>query len=368
MKMIKKMKEKRTLTALLLAGMMIGAALFAFGGSVAAEETDQSKGFVIIEDPVDFSDVPGCESLDILTVTVSELDGERLNFTIKDNGKITSATSLPSGLHLNYMIDSTSIEITIFIYEEDSPVYPDKGIVVNNAPPDTKASAEGDTLKISTPYKSLPGIHVGSILSKSWAFTRIIAGGGGGDDGDIAPGQTHGTGYPVPEEYGKDYIVTMGPKIELTADAIEKSVKVGDEVQFSVGFKNTGPNTATVGLRADASESGWYVKFESKSLQIEAGETEYATLLVRPPPDAVEEDYTDILVTARGNSMELKVTVAKTTSNVAPPGQTLDDMDDAGGASADLDGGGTPGFGAIGLVGAVAAASLILAAGKKRRR
>ncbi len=198
-----------------------------------------------------------------------------------------------------------------------------------------------------------------------------MAGGGGGDDGDIAPGETHGTGYPVPESYGNDYTITMGPKIELTADALKKSVKVGDEVQFSVGFKNTGPNTATVGLKSVCAESGWSAKFDPKTVTMGAGETVYSMLNVRPPLDAVDGETTEIEVTARGSILTLTVTVSETqaTSPVAPPGQTLDDMDDAGGSSAGSDAGGsTPGFGAIGLVGAVATASLILAAGKRKRR
>ncbi len=182
--MIKKMKEKRTLTTLLLAGMMIGAALFAFvgcAGSAAAgattvatqpkpqaegaESTVQEGEFVLIENPADFSTVPGCESLDILTVMVFELDGALLYLDMEMNGDVlTTLSPIASEITLWFMIKNTEINIVLHIRWQG---YTDQGvIVVYDAPPDTTADADGNTLKIAVPYKSLPGIHVGSVLSK----------------------------------------------------------------------------------------------------------------------------------------------------------------------------------------------------------
>ncbi|PKK85660.1 MAG: hypothetical protein CVT48_04495 [Thermoplasmata archaeon HGW-Thermoplasmata-1] len=150
----------------------------------------------------------------------------------------------------------------------------------------------------------------------------------------------------------------MGPKIELTADALEKSVKVGDEVQFRIGLTNTGP-AATIAVKGKASEIGWDHDFEPRSIAVGEKATEYVLLTIRPPLDGVAGDSTAFTVVARGNTLDLAVTLTESkTDRVGAPGETIDPGEIDPGTPG-TDGGGTPGFGAVSLLSAGALACAV---------
>ncbi|MCX9085826.1 MAG: hypothetical protein OIN87_13620, partial [Candidatus Methanoperedens sp.] len=231
-------------------GIAIALAMACCIPAVASETT--TGEFVILEDPADFSDTPPLDGLDILKWTVSEPDGENLVFTITMLGDF-SALEDPilddrdyGFMIVRFIIDNTPYDKVIY------PEHDGNGIV----------AVSSNIITLQYPYVTLSGIHLGSVLKDSYIVTRFQ-----GTIGDLAPGGSTTTGdtnalnpgNPIfpPTEYGNEYTITMGPAIKIEADALAKKVKLNDEVEFSVGFTNTGPDNATISLRAVSSKKGW---------------------------------------------------------------------------------------------------------------
>lgn len=106
-------------------------------------------------------------------------------------------------------------------------------------------------------------------------ISRIRGGGGGGEDGEVAPG-LHGNGVNG---------VTVQPSGQTLAAGGALEIRLSESLRFDVSVQNQGENEETdVTVKVSLAGSGKPIVFEERLDSIAAGETKVVQIPVAEPP------------------------------------------------------------------------------------